>query len=51
MFIYFCGNNLTLTYGLYVFPKWMARSKDKRRNYTETDLKNNIPNTKCETQP
>ena len=46
MFIYFGLNNLTFTYGLDVFPKWHARRKDKRDDYSKKDELNNIPNTK-----
>ena len=49
MLIYFGLNNLVFTYGLDVFPIWCSRRKDMRVNYTAADLKNNIPNTKCET--
>ena len=49
MFIYFGVNNILITYALGVFPKWYARKKNKREDYSEKDLLNNIPNTKQET--
>ena len=51
MLIYFGVNNILLTYGLDVFPKWCARRKDKREDYDDEDARLNIPNTKKESQP
>jgi len=51
MLVYFGLNNILLTYGLEVFPKWCTRRKDKREDYDEEDARLNIPNTKQESQP
>jgi hypothetical protein len=51
MLVYFGLNNIVLTYGLDVIPKWCARSKDKREDYDDEDARLNIPNTKQESQP
>lgn len=51
MLVYFGVNNILLTYGLDVFPKWCARRRDKREDYDEEDARLNIPNTKQESQP
>jgi hypothetical protein len=50
MFVYFGVNNIALTYGLEVFPKWCARRKDKREDYSDEDARLDIPNTKQENQ-
>ena len=46
MLVYFGVNNILLTYGLDVFPKWCARRKDKREDYNDEEARLNIPNTK-----